>query len=190
MRVELHYLGLVIDLGHVHTKYKKKFYKYSGRPVLYHLGGKLHFEFPYGAPGYGRLVERMFTKDDDLYPLGYPVDKGKIVFYNPDGTILKDWDFEDGAIVYYKVVFDPNGSGLMVEMVISAAIQDYGYRLVKPWHVSPIAEEGHKSPVHAVEQQKNPEIVKGYWTSDKEGKAPLQESKLGETVYFQIERLF
>lgn len=31
------------------------------------------------------------------------------------------------------------------------------------------------------------EFVKGYWTSDKEGKEPLKKSKLGETVYFQVE---
>ena len=31
------------------------------------------------------------------------------------------------------------------------------------------------------------EFEKGYWTSDKEGKQPLEKSKLGETVYFHVE---
>jgi hypothetical protein len=32
-----------------------------------------------------------------------------------------------------------------------------------------------------------PKVLNGYWTSDREGKKSLQKSKLGETVYFQIE---
>ena len=31
------------------------------------------------------------------------------------------------------------------------------------------------------------EFEKGYWTTDKEGKQPLEKSKLGETVYFHVE---
>lgn len=32
-----------------------------------------------------------------------------------------------------------------------------------------------------------PDFISGWWTSDKEGKTPLKESKLGETVYFHVE---
>lgn len=96
----------------------------------------LYFEFPYDER-HVRLLEHMLTIDHDLYKLGFPLDEGKIVFYDADGHVLKTWKFKDAAIVHYKVVFGPNGTGLMLEMAVSAAIQDYGHKVVRHRHVTP-----------------------------------------------------
>lgn len=41
----------------------------------------------------------------------------------------------------------------MVEMAVSAAIQDYGYRVVRHWRVAPTKEEPYQSPIHAIEEK-------------------------------------
>ncbi|WP_422090483.1 hypothetical protein [Tenacibaculum ovolyticum] len=38
-------------------------------------------------------------------------------------------------------------------MIISPAIQDYGCKLHRNWHITPIEEEGYKSPVQAAEKK-------------------------------------
>jgi hypothetical protein len=90
MRTELHFLGIVIDLFHADTVYTKDFSKYQGIPVFYNQGGLLYFEFLYGK-AHERLLERMLTVDYELYKLSYPVDDGKVVFYNANDDILKTW---------------------------------------------------------------------------------------------------
>ncbi len=148
----LHFLGQEIDLFYIDTAYAKDHDRYKGIPVFYNQGGQLYFEFPYGE-SHERLLERMLTIDYEVYELSYPVDDGKIVFYDSNGYILKTWKFKDAPIVNYKVTFDPNGMGLMVKMVISPAIQDYGCKVVRNWHVTPIEEETYQSPVVATEQE-------------------------------------
>jgi hypothetical protein len=153
MRTELHFLGIVIDLFYVDTVYTKDFSKYQGIPVFYNQGGLLYFEFSYGK-SHGRLLERMLTVDYDLYKLSYPVDEGKVVFYDANDDILKTWKFKDAPIVHYKVKFDPNGVGMQVAMILSPAIQDYGCKINRSWHITPIEEETYQSPVYATEQIK------------------------------------
>lgn len=148
---ELHFLGHIIDITIVETDYNKLFNTYSGMPVLYNGGGLLRFVFDLGENF--RFLERMTTVNYELYKLGYPVDDGKIIFYDANGDILKTWKFKDAPIVYYKVKFDPNGIGLQVEMILSPAIQDYGYKIHRSWHISPINEEPYQSPIHATEQE-------------------------------------
>ncbi len=38
-------------------------------------------------------------------------------------------------------------------MIISPAIQDYGYKLHRSWHITPIEEENYRSPVQATEKK-------------------------------------
>ena len=45
----------------------------------------------------------------NFYKRGYPIDDGKIVFYDANGDNLKDWYFKDAPILYYKIRFDANG---------------------------------------------------------------------------------
>ncbi|MFL0080889.1 type VI secretion system tube protein TssD [Tenacibaculum maritimum] len=146
----LHFLGLNIDLFYIDTVCKKDYDRYKGIPVFYNQGGLLYFEFPYGE-AHSRLLERMLTINYELYKRGYPLDDGKVMFYDANGDILKKWQFKDAAIVYYKVTFDSNGGGMMVKTVISPAIQDYGCKIHRWWHVTPIEEETYQSPI--VEQK-------------------------------------
>ncbi|MEM0941637.1 MAG: hypothetical protein AAF600_19910 [Bacteroidota bacterium] len=131
--------------------YGRDYERYKGIPVFCNQGGQLYFEFPYGE-AHARLLERMLTINYKLYKLSYPVDKGKVVFYDANCDYLRTWHFEDAAIVYYKVIFDPNGMGLMVRMRISPAIQDYGCKVIRWWHVTPFKEEAYQSPVYAPEE--------------------------------------
>lgn len=119
-------------------------------------GGLLKVTFGFGEDY--RFLERMTTVDYDLYKKGYPLDNGKIVFYDANGDFLKKWSFQDAAIVYYKVSFDTNGSGMIVEMLVSPAIQNYDEKLHRWWHESPIPEEEeYKSPVLSEEPVVNEE---------------------------------
>ncbi len=38
-------------------------------------------------------------------------------------------------------------------MIISPAIQDYGYKLHRSWHITSIEEENYRSPVQATEKK-------------------------------------
>ncbi|WP_064967472.1 hypothetical protein [Tenacibaculum ovolyticum] len=95
----------------------------------------------------------MKTVNYNLYKRGYPIDDVKIIFYDANGDQLKVWTFKDAPVVYYQFKFDANGGGLIVEMVISPAIQNYGCKLHRIWHITPIEEEGYKSPVQATEKK-------------------------------------
>ena len=152
MKATLHFLGLDIDLFYIKTSYKKEYHRYSGIPVCYNQGGLLYVEFPYGE-SHIRLLERMTTLNYELYTMGYPLDDGKILFYDANGDRLKKWVFKDAAIVKYNVIFDPNRIGLMVNMVISPAIQDYGCKVVRHWHITPLEEQTYQSPVYATEER-------------------------------------
>ena len=182
---ELHFLGHIIDLLTVETNYNKPFHKYKGNPDFYNEGGLLKVTFGFGE-NY-RFLERMTTVNYELYKRGYPLDDGKIVFYDANGDSLKTWHFQDAAIVFYKVVFDSNGGGMIVEMLVSPAIQNYGAKIHRWWHVSPIEEEEeYKSPIQASEGKKETEIIEGWWSSDFEGNNKINEGFMEETVYFQI----
>ncbi len=183
MNAELHFLGLDIDLFYVDTVYKKGYNRYKGFPTLYNEGGLLYFEFPYGE-SHERLLERMVTIDYELYKRGYPLDEGKVVHYDANGDILKKWQFKDAVIVYYKVTFDANGGGMTVRMLISPAIQDYGCKIHRSWHVTPIEEETHKTPVYASED--NSKKILDFYYTDKEGS---RDAKLtfGDEAYLVLE---
>ena len=156
LRSELHFLGHTIDLLTVETNYNKPFHKYKGNPDFYNEGGLLKVTFGFGE-NY-RFLERMTTVNYELYKRGYPLDDGKIVFYDANGDSLKTWRFQDAAIVFYKVVFDSNGGGMIVEMIISPAIQNYGEKIHRWWHVSPIEEEEeYKSPVVSEQKEEKEE---------------------------------
>ena len=153
---ELHFLGHTIDLITVETDYNKLYDQYRGIPVFYNGGGLIRFVFDLGENF--RFLERMTTIDYDLYKLSYPVDDGKVVFYNANDDILKTWKFKDAPIVQYKVKFDPNGVGMQVEMILSPAIQDYGCKIHRSWHITPIEEETYQSPVYATEQDEQTDL--------------------------------
>ncbi|WP_157821903.1 type VI secretion system tube protein TssD [Tenacibaculum sp. Bg11-29] len=148
---QLHFLGHVVDLLTVETVYSKGFNTYKGIPILYNQGGLLKFVFDFEANF--RFLERMKTVNYDLYKRGCPIDDGKIVFYDANGENLKDWYFKDAPVVYYQFKFDANGGGMRVEMIISPAIQNYGCKIHRSWHITPIEEEGYKSPVQAAEKK-------------------------------------
>lgn len=179
----LHFLGQEIDLLYIDTVYHKNYDEYKGIPVAYNQGGLLYFEFLYEQT-YSIFLERMLTVNYELYKRGYPLDKGKVIFYDADGTILKKWLFKDATIVYYKVNFDANGGGMTVKMVISPAIQDYGAKIHRWWHVTPIEEETYQSPIQTYENI-NKRIVDFYYT-DKDNK---RDTKLtyGEKAYLVLE---
>ena len=151
---ELYFLGHTINLITVETNYNKKSHQYN--PVLYNEGGLLRFVFDLEENF--RFLERMTTIDYDLYKLGYPVDDGKIIFYDANDDNLKTWQFKDAPIVYYKVKFDANGGGMRVEMIISPAIQDYGCKLHRSWHITPLEEEVYQSPVVANKQEEKADL--------------------------------
>ncbi|WP_082868154.1 type VI secretion system tube protein TssD [Tenacibaculum ovolyticum] len=144
---QLHFLGHIVDLLTVETIYTKDFNKYKGVPIFYNKGGLLKFVFDFEANF--RFLERMKTVNYELYKRGYPIDDGKIVFYDANGDNLKDWYFKDAPVVYYEFKFDANGGGMRVEMIISPAIQNYGSKIHRSWHITPIEEEIYKSPVQA-----------------------------------------
>ncbi|MBE7653395.1 type VI secretion system tube protein TssD [Tenacibaculum finnmarkense] len=182
---ELHFLGHIIDLITVETDYNKKFNEYKGTPVLYNGGGLLKFVFDFEANF--RFLERMTTINYDLYKKGYPVDDGKIDFFDANDDNLKTWKFKDAPIVDYKVKFDTNGGGMRVEMILSPAIQDYGCKIHRNWHITPIKEESYQSPVQAAEKKEpKEEIIESWWSSDIEGKYKTNKASIGETAYFHI----
>lgn len=159
MRAELHFLGLEVDLLTTETSYSKPYqWEAKGIPAFFNQGGLLQFFFAYGQK-HNRFLERMTTIDYDFYKLGYPLDGGKVVFYGENDDVLKSWEFKDAAIQKFKVTFNANGGCMVVEMLLSPAIQDYGCKVVRHWRVTPIEEETYRSPVHTVEEAKKKECT-------------------------------
>ncbi|WBX77806.1 hypothetical protein PG911_05975 [Tenacibaculum ovolyticum] len=186
---QLHFLGHVVDLLTVETVYTKDFNKYKGVPIFYNKGGLLKFVFNFEANF--RFLERMTTVNYDLYKLGYPIDDGKIVFYDANGDNLKDWYFKDASIIYYKVILNVNGGGMRVKMIISPAIQNYGCKIHRSWHITPIEEESYKSPVQATEKKENFYLSIQHLT-DKKTLVPLgipafNKSPENQNIEFEID---
>ncbi|PKH52570.1 hypothetical protein CXF68_18510 [Tenacibaculum sp. Bg11-29] len=185
---ELHFLGHILDLLTVETNYNKKFNQFKGTPILYNEGGLLKLVFDFEANF--RFLERMKTVNYDLYKRGYPIDDGKIVFYDANGDNLKDWYFKDAPIVYYQFKFDANGGGMRVEMIISPAIQNYGCKIHRSWHITPIEEESYQSPVQATEKNENFNLSIQHLT-DKKTLVPLgipafNKSPENQNIEFEI----
>lgn len=88
MRAELHFIGLIIDLVYTDTEYMKQYSGHNNLPVLYNEGGCFTLNFPMEKhiQGFWNVCSPRTTIS--ILTLGYPVDNGKIVFYNTDGTIL------------------------------------------------------------------------------------------------------
>jgi hypothetical protein len=189
---ELHFLGHTIDLLTIETDYNKPFHKSKGFPYFYNEGGLLKVTFGFGENH--RFLERMTTVNYDLYKKGYPLDDGKVMFYDANGDFLKRWSFQDAAIVFYKVVFDTNGGGMIVEMIISPAIQNYGEKLHRWWHISPIPEEEeYKSPVLSeepvVKEEKEESEMFPVWTHYQMTyealiKAGIEEEEANEIAHY------
>lgn len=166
-KAELHFLGLTTELSYIDTVYRKDLDKYKGIPVFYNQGGLIYVEFPYGRE-HERFLERMTTVNYELYKRGYPIDDGKILFYDANDDVYKKWTFKDAAIVDYKITFDPNGKGLTAKMAISPAIQDYGCKIHRWWHVTPIEDETYQSPVQPIEEEKKKECRLEFDIADKD----------------------
>ncbi|MCD8418778.1 hypothetical protein J2Q11_13695 [Tenacibaculum finnmarkense genomovar finnmarkense] len=179
---QLHFLGHVVDLLTVETVYSKGFNQFKGTPMLYNQGGLLKFVFDFEANF--RFLERMNTVNYDLYKRGHPLDDGKIVFYDAKGDNLKEWYFKDAPIVFYEVKFDANGGGMRVEMIISPAIQNYGCKIHRSWHITPIKEETYQSPVYATVD--NESKVLDYYLTDFDGNR-IEKANIGENIFLNIE---
>ncbi|WP_064967910.1 type VI secretion system tube protein TssD [Tenacibaculum ovolyticum] len=180
---QLHFLGHVVDLLTVETVYTKDFNKYKGVPIFYNKGGLLKFVFDFEANF--RFLKRMKTVNYKLYKRGYPIDDGKIVFYDANGDELKVWAFKDAPVVYYQFKFDANGGGLIVEMIISPAIQDYGCKIHRSWHITSIEEEGYKSPVQAAEKKEKNKNLRKYQINQT-GHITLCEGKIKNVGDYDI----
>ncbi|WP_028887737.1 hypothetical protein [Tenacibaculum ovolyticum] len=186
---QLHFLGHVVGLLTVETVYTKDFNKYKGVPIFYNKGGLLKFVFDFEANF--RFLKRMKTVNYKLYKRGYPIDDGKIVFYDANGDQLKVWIFKDAPVVYYQFKFDANGGGMRVEMIISPAIQNYGSKIHRSWHITPIEEETYKSPVQAAEKKENFYLSIQHLT-DKKTLVPLgipafNKSSENQNIEFEID---
>ncbi|WP_237276024.1 hypothetical protein [Tenacibaculum ovolyticum] len=186
---QLHFLGHVVDLLTVETVYTKYFNQFKGTPIPYNQGGLLKFVFDFEANF--RFLERMTTVNYDLYKLGYPLDDGKIVFYDANNDNLKNWYFKDASIIYYKVILNVNGGGMRVKMVISPAIQNYGCKIHRSWHITPIEEESYKSPVQATEKKENFYLSIQHLTEKKTlvplGIPAFNKSPENQNIEFEIE---
>ncbi|WP_157578154.1 type VI secretion system tube protein TssD [Tenacibaculum ovolyticum] len=186
MKAILHFLGQERPLLNVKVQYYTYFEQWNGRPSSIPMGGLLWMELESAASD-TILEERINTMDYDLYLRGYPTDKGKIIFYDENGDVLKRWKFNDAVIKMIKTRFEATGETPMTTTLeISAAIQEFGHLHVKWWKTSDVQEDTYKSPVVA-EENKEPKILNGWWTKEKEDSQNLKKAKLGDTVYFHIE---
>ncbi|MDX8553772.1 hypothetical protein MK851_09080 [Tenacibaculum sp. 1B UA] len=133
----------------------------------------------------------------------YQLRDGKIVFYKDefDGIELFQYNFQDGVLVNYYETFD-NQKGMQVTLTISPAMQDYRFfnnstdwrrksptRYIKPWQESfiPSIEDTPYKEKETNKSEKNPQIISGWWTKNKNDRLNLTKAKLGDTVYFHIE---
>lgn len=186
MKAILHFLGQERPLLNVKVEYYTYFEQWNGRPSSVPMGGLLLMELESAAVD-TILEERIKTIDYDLYLRGYPTDKGEITFYDENGDVLKRWKFNDAIIKMIKTRFEATGETPMTTTLeISAAIQEFGHLHVKWWKISDVEEKQYQSPVVANEN-KEPKILNGWWTKEKEGSQNLKKAKLGDTVYFHIE---
>jgi len=128
----------------------------------------------------------MTTVNYELYKLGYPVDDGKIIFYDATDYILKTWKFKDAPIVHYKVKFDPNGVGMQVEMILSPAIQDYGCKIHRSWHITPIEEETYQSPIYVEEKKEEKKKKLRKYQIDQTGNITLCEGKFEDVGDYDV----
>ena len=152
-----------------------------------------------------RFLEEVLTIDErhKNLDLQSPTDsesykRATFKFYNNDDYNIRALELLDSYISEFKEVFETVQNHLKnketnnyVKLKFKSASQIINKGVTKNvfgwWMTNPFINEEYQSPVQTIEENKNPQVVKGYWTSDKEGNETLPKSKLGETVYFQME---
>lgn len=150
-KAELHFLGQVRELSYIETEYYKHYLK-DGMPTSIPLGGYLFLGFPTHYSD-NIFEERITTINYEVYPMGYPMDKGEIIFYDASEDIVKRWKVADTIIKEVRTVFYAEGEDpMMTHLIFSPAIQNYGFLHLKSWNISYVEPEPYKSPVVAEEK--------------------------------------
>ncbi|MDE1208241.1 type VI secretion system tube protein TssD [Tenacibaculum larymnensis] len=180
---------------------------WNGKPTSALMGGTISvtFESQMYDDSFAEWIKADRTENPKVeYPANlYLLRDGKIVFYKDefDGVELFQYNFQDGVLVNYYEAFD-NQKGMYVTLTISPAMQDYRFfnnstdwrrksptRYIKHWQESfipPIKETPYKAK-ETNKSEKNPQIISGWWTKNKNDRLNLKKAKLGDTVYFHIE---
>ena len=102
------FLGEKRPLLNIKVQYYTHFEEWNGRPSSIPLGGILYMQLESAASD-TLLEERINTMNYELYPRGYPMDKGEIIFYDENGDVLKRWEFNDGILQLVKTKLEVNG---------------------------------------------------------------------------------
>lgn len=154
MTAKLFFLGQKRDLIHIYVKYKRYIYEWNGMPSSIPMDGMLVMEFA-TEQNDSRFYERITTINYKLYPMGYPLDEGEIIFYDASGDIIKRWKFADAFIKSVQNIFYTDGENpMMTYLVISPAIQNYGFKHTKSWNISDTEPSPYKTPIVTIESEK------------------------------------
>ncbi|OEK08617.1 hypothetical protein A8C32_03980 [Flavivirga aquatica] len=203
MRCEVIYLGLQVAPLKLSYKFERKCDK-KGKPKTMVLGGgvKITLEANYETM---RFLEEILSIDERYknWDLENPTDsesykKVFINIYDDEDYNIRSLELLDSYISNFKEVFHAVKENIkneetnnVVNIEFKSATQIINNGATKNifgwWLTQSDKDKTYKSPVNAVEEEKNPELVKGYWTSDKQGKKPLRKSNLGKTAYFHVE---
>ncbi|CAA0205333.1 type VI secretion system tube protein TssD [Tenacibaculum maritimum] len=163
----------------------------TGRPATETLGGFVSVCFtPRGDEDFflkWMAADRM--KHPEIpYPRNlYTLKNVNIVFYKDDSheEVLFEYKLNDCTCILYKEYFSYI-YGMEAYVVFSAAIQHYkgAYPLIKPWREN-FTPHSYEAP--QPKKVRNPRILNGYWSKNKDSKQLIKKAKLGDTVYFHIE---
>lgn len=200
MRCEIEYLGLKVEPLELSYEFYRDIRR-NGKPTTMVLGGGVSTKVEVNDKSM-RFLEEMLSIDERCknWDLPTPSDSEcykKIVVkvYDDNDYNIRTLELLDSYIANFKELFlsannhfESNNYVRLEFKSASQIINKGATKNVFGWYITnPFEIDEYKSPVNAIETTINPEIIKGYWTSDKEGNEPLQKSKLGETAFFQIE---
>ena len=202
MKSELHYLGVTV----APTKVFYEFYRHidgKGKPSTGVLGGAVTVELPTSEQTLRFLTEMLAIdercKNYDL-PMPTPSECYKKVvlkIYDEQQHPIRTLELLDTHIASFSDVFtavqegvERNETNHGVTLTFRSASQIINKGVTKNvfgwWITDPFTVDPYSTPVYRARQTKDPTLVKGVWTSEREGAKVITKANLEDTVYFQI----
>ncbi|WP_010522837.1 type VI secretion system tube protein TssD [Aquimarina agarivorans] len=150
----------------------------TGLPITITNGGKLNITIP--AP---KDVVEFFT----VAVSSRQMVSGLVRFYQRDGLHKhKDWEFANAYMLRFHESFNyKDNKPMTCNIILSPGIlRVNGFIYENEWNPSnPFASQVAPTVI----EEKDPDLIKGWWTSDSEGCDPITDAMLGDTVYFHVQ---
>ena len=201
MKGEITYLGISTEF----TSSSLEFYrniKKNGKPATQVLFSGFDFTIPTDKNGL-RFLEELLKIDEKFNDNNQPDPTPSEIFkpftvkiYDEQGYTTRNIELIDAHIKNYKEAFasfqDYQGNtnkSMFIDIKVVSAIQRINGKALNVfrWHYSDYGVEEYQSPVQSIEEIKEPKIISGWWTKNKDDNQNLKKAKLGDTVYFHIQ---